>query len=87
MREFVAKTKKLKVTINGVSHEMRCPNIAENESLTIKLKESPAENALTVYKEFFSSLGLSSEVMEQMDSDDFLDFIQFVLAPKKNQAT
>lgn len=87
MREFVAKSKKIKVTINGTSYEMRCPTIQDNETLNKRLLEEKTENAFQVYIEFFESLDLPIEAIKQMDSDDFLEFITFILTPKKAVAT
>lgn len=81
MREFVTKTKKLKLSLNGTAYEMRCPTMAENDDLEIKVKANP-ESSLATYKEFFVSLGLPVEALNGMDLEDFLDFISFVLNPK-----
>ncbi len=81
MREFVTKPKKLKLSLNGTAYEMRCPTMAENDDLEIKIKASP-ETSIQTYKEFFVSLGLPMEALNGMDLEDFLDFIGFVLNPK-----
>lgn len=81
MREFVANAKKVKVTINGTSYEMRCPRIGESEVLDEKINEASPKDHLKVYKDFFKSLGLPHEAFEQMDKQDFLEFVKFVFSP------
>jgi len=89
MREFVSKSKKVKITIAGTSHEMRCPNLGESEALEKDLKENGNANIMTTYKTFFGNLGLPIEAFDKMDTEDFLEFVKFVLNPKSEgpQAT
>ena len=81
MREFVSKTKKMRVTIDGSSYEMRCPSIAEAEELNESLKGLEGAEVTKAYLAFFGKLGLKQEVILQMDQDDFIEFIKFVLNP------
>lgn len=81
--EFIAKQKKLKVTVGGQSYEMRCPTIGESEELNHKIKDGKPEEALQTYKSMFSKLGLPETACDEFDTDDFMDFIAFVLSPKK----
>lgn len=82
MREFVSKPKTLKLTIDGVSHEMRCPKVWETEKLEAALKEGGDAGAVSVYENFFKELGLAPDVVRNMDSEDYVEFIKFVLNPK-----
>lgn len=86
MREFVVKSKKLRVTIEGVSHEMRCPTLGDGEIFQEKLEAAKPNEALGLYRDFFESLGLPKEVSSKMDLEDFLEFIQFVMVPKKKES-
>jgi hypothetical protein len=81
--EFVAKKKIIKVTIDGQSYEMKCPSIGERQEFTEKLKESKAEEAIELYANWFSGLGLPKEALLSFDTDDFFDFLEFVTNPKK----
>lgn len=81
--EFVAKKKTLKVTLDGQSYEMRCPTIGERQAFTDKLKDCKPEEAVQIYANWFSELGLPKEVLFGFDADDFFDFLEFVTNPKK----
>lgn len=81
--EFVAKKKKLKLTVNGESFEFNAPTVLDQESLKEKLKEAKEIDAAEVYYSFFESLGLPKNASKSMDFDDFMDFIQFIFNPKK----
>ena len=81
--EFVAKSKKLTVKVAGESYEMRFPTIGQTEVLQEKINKGEPKDAIKVYKKFFEELGLPSEAIDQFDHDDFLNFVEFVLSPKK----
>lgn len=81
--EFVAKKKTLKVTLDGQTHEMRCPTIGERQAFTEKLKDCKPDEAVQIYAEWFSDLGLPKDVLFGFDADDFFDFLEFVTNPKK----
>lgn len=82
MREFVAKEKKIKVTVGGKSYEMSSPKVSDVQEINQKIKGNET-NSLDVYAEFFDKLGLPKEVCLSMDAEDFISFCEFVLAPKK----
>lgn len=82
--EFVAKKKKLKVTIDEQSWEIGCPSIGQQEELSEKIKQAAPENVLSIYVEFFGNLGLPVEALKSLDSDEFYDLTKFVFSPKKN---
>jgi uncharacterized protein YbbK (DUF523 family) len=82
MREFVAKKKKVKVSIEGVSYEMRYPSLDEKEAFDQKVAASEQKEFINTCKELFSSLGLPKEAAGKMDADDFVDFIGFIFSPK-----
>ena len=81
--EFKSSKKKLKVTIDGQVYEMACPSVAQQEELNESLVGVSSGNVYRTYAAFFEKLGLPKDVSLKMDSDDFLDFINFVLSPKK----
>lgn len=81
--EFVAKRKKLKVSIDGVSYEMRCPTIGERDSFTERLKDEKPENVIKAYAEWYDSLGLPKDALYSLDADDFFELIEFISTPKK----
>lgn len=85
--EFKAKKKMLKLTIDGVSHEMRCPTIAEREEFSEQLKTAKPEEAISMYADWYQTLGLPKDVLYGLDADDFFDFLEFVAAPKKKSQT
>jgi hypothetical protein len=80
--EFVAKKKTLKISIDGVSHEMRCPTLGEREELVEKLKGNE-DKAFQMYADWFETMGLPKSALYSMDADDFVEFIEFVTNPKK----
>lgn len=82
MREFVAKKKKVKVTIEGVSYEMRYPSVDEKDAFDEKSKIAEPGETINNYKAFFATLGLPEEVSGKMDADDFIEFIGFLFNPK-----
>ena len=82
--EFVAKKKKLKVTIDEQSWEIGCPSIGQQEDLQEKIKQAAAENVLSVYVEFFGTLGLPVDALKSLDADEFYELTKFVFSPKKN---
>lgn len=82
--EFVAKSKKVKVTISGSTYEMRCPTIGERDEFYEQLNSSD-KKSMKLYAEWFEILGLPKEAFFKLDSDDFLDFIEFVMNPKKKE--
>lgn len=84
MREFVSKTKLIKVTVNGASYEMRSPTIGESEALENDLKNAEPSDVFSVYRKHFAAFGLPEDVTKNFDYEDFLEFITFVLNPKKS---
>jgi hypothetical protein len=84
--EFKASKKKLKVTIEGQAYEMACPSVLESEELNESLKSADPGKAYHIYADMFEKLGLPRAVMLSMDADDFLDFVTFVLSPKKKRS-
>ena len=82
--EFIAKKKKLKITIDGQSWEIACPSIGQQEEINEKIKSAPAENVFAVYSEFFSGLGLPMDAIKTLDTDEFLEMTKFIFSPKKN---
>lgn len=85
MREFKVTPKKVKVTVGEKSVEMLMPNMSHIESLNEDLKAMGADKAIEIYKKFFATLGLDESIIGQMDADDFFDFVNFILNPKKSQ--
>lgn len=81
MREFVSKPKKFKVTIGNKEYQMRNPTLGEAEQFDLDRKEVGPENIMSAYKKFFAVLGLPEAACNQMDSDDFIEFIKFVMSP------
>lgn len=81
--EFVAKKKKLKITIEGESWEIGSPSIGQQEELNEKIKSAAPENVLNIYLDFFSALGLPSKALRDLDADEFFELTKFVFSPKK----
>lgn len=81
--EFVAKKKKLKITIEGESWDIGCPTIGQQEELNEKIKSAAPENVLSIYLDFFSTLGMPSEALKSLDADEFFELTKFVFSPKK----
>lgn len=82
--EFIAKSKKLKVSINDKTYEINCPTLGQREELFGKVKDSP-DKPLSFYSDWFESLGLPKDAFYNLDSDDFGDLIEFMVNPKKKQ--
>lgn len=82
--EFVAKKRTLKITIDGVSHQMAAPNIGEQQDLDEKLKAAQPEDALKVYLAFFEKKGIPAEALKSLEMEEFLDLTKFIFSPKKN---
>lgn len=82
--EFVAKKRKLKITIEGQTWEMNAPSIGEQQELDDKIKAAPPSDGLKIYLEFFEKKGIAQETLKGLDLDDFLDLTKFIFAPKKN---
>jgi len=88
--EFVAKKKMIKVNLSGEVYEMALPNMGQLEKLQDESKNSNEANVMMVYMNFFADLGLPIEAQKKMDVDDFFEFVNFVMNPKKklmNKAT
>jgi len=83
MREFVSKSKKMKVTIAGNSYEMKCPTLGETSALSESISGADPQKVMSIYVDFFVRLGLPKDVTMNMDNEDFTDFVVFVLSPKK----
>lgn len=86
--EFVHKSKKLKLTIAGKVYEMKCPTLGDRERFDEKLKLAKPAEATNMYLDFFAELGGPRDLIkETFDGDDLIDFINFILYPKKKPAT
>jgi hypothetical protein len=81
--EFVAKKRTMKVTIDGESFEVRCPNIGDIESLQERIQAEGEEKSLSIYKDFFADIGLPVAAYKKFDMIDFQDFVEFLMSPKK----
>lgn len=66
---------------------MKLPTMGENNKLQSDLENTEAKDVVSVYQKFFAGLGFPIEAQSEMDSQDFLKFIEFVLNPKKNSNT
>lgn len=81
--EFIAKKKRLKVTIDGQSWEIACPTIGQQDDLNERIKAASPEVVFKVYIEFFSKLGLPEEALKNLDTDEFFELTKFIFNPKK----
>lgn len=86
--EFVAKPKVLRLKVGELSHVGRFPFYGEAKLFQEKLKELQDTNqsaeAAKVIEDFFAVLGFPKEAVDQLDSDNFKDFLVMVLGGKKN---
>ena len=83
--EFVAKKKKISFKMDGASIELRCPTIADQEMLNDKLSSCEPKDAIKVYIDWFSGLGLSPDISRQLDSSTFFDLVKFILNPEEDK--
>jgi hypothetical protein len=84
--EFKAKKKTMKVTVlDGTSYDVAVPSVGQIETLNDKLQAAGDAKAIGVYREFFAELGLPDAASKSFDYDDFLDFVKFVMSPKKEK--
>lgn len=75
---------KLRLEIDGQFFEFKRPSVGDLEELENQLSlETAGNKSVQIYRNFFESLGLKSEIVKSLDYDDFLAFIQFVSGPKK----
>jgi hypothetical protein len=81
--EFVSKKKTVKVTIDDKSYQMSLPSMGQVDEIITKVSAVETSQAGQAYMEFFSELGLPVEACKKMDSVDFIEFIGFVMSPKK----
>lgn len=82
--KFESKRKTLEVTIDGQAYKMSLPSMGDSDELEMELQKSDGKGAISCYQNFFAKLGLPVEAQKKMDNLDYLDFITFVLNPKKN---
>lgn len=73
----------MKVTVDGESFEVRCPNIGDIELIQERINSEGEEKALGIYKDFFKDIGLPVEAYKKFDMIDFQEFVEFLMSPKK----
>lgn len=81
---FEAKEKKMNVNLYGEKYTMRVPKISEYNEISEKIKSADPKDVVSIYFDFFVSLGLPREALDKFDAVDFQEFVSFVLFPKKN---
>lgn len=83
---FVAKKKKAVLEMpDGSKHEGRFPTHGERQEFRRKTKETEGAENLDVVEEFFTKLGFPAEAINELDGNDFQDFVAFLLSGgKKN---
>lgn len=81
--EFIAKKKKVRVTIGDENAEMCFPSIGILEDFYESISKAEPRQAGKTYIDFLASLGLPETLSKKMDYDDLLDLIKFITVPKK----
>lgn len=83
--EFTSKKSELKVTLGGVTYDIRTPTLRENTSLNAELsKTQGGVDVFEIYYTFFEKLGLPKDaVLDNLDAEGFHELIKFILSPKK----
>jgi hypothetical protein len=81
--EFVAKKKKVKVTIEGSASEMVVPSIGQLEVFYDQINKAEPKDAIGIYIKFLVSLGLDEKSCKELDFDSMIELVKFVTAPKK----
>lgn len=77
---------KLRLEVDGAIHEFRRPSVGELEDLEQEIAlDGASSKYVQIYRGFFEKLGLKSEVVKSLDYDDLINFIQFVVSPKKKE--
>lgn len=86
--EFKVEPKKLKLTAGGKTELGRFPFNGERRRFQDKLeaiqKEGATGEAGKVIDEFLMSLGFSQEIIDELDSDNYSQFLIVALGGKKN---
>ncbi len=74
-----------KVKIYGEWYEVKQPTVKDAITMTKKSKEAPTEEALVEMAEYVSSLGIPKEVINEMETDHFIQLVQYLTQGSKKK--
>lgn len=80
----IKERSKLKLSIYGSEYELSKPTYGQAIALQESIREGGESKSMLIMKEFLVSLGLKSEVIEQMELQHVLDLIEFISGKKKD---
>lgn len=76
------KSEPIKATIYGKEYQLKKPSFSASRKLSRDLKNLGEEEALDVLNRFLIEMGLSQEILDEMESDHVLQLCEY-LSPKK----
>lgn len=82
--EFVAKRRKLRVTIDDVQYELAFPKVREIEEFQRTSQGVKEKDALGVLIGFLETLGLKAEAARSLEPDDLQEIVKILTGQKKS---
>lgn len=85
--EFVARRRKLKIILDSGEYEISAPSILQIQKLdeALRARQSDIE-AIDIYADFLSSLGLPREALLSLDGQLFTELVSFVTKPQEKKS-
>lgn len=84
--EFKVEKKSIRVVVGEKSYNVSVPSVSKQKEIQNKIKEAGETGSLDIMCEHLVSLGLPSDVVNELDADTFLDLYEFIHTPKKKLA-
>ena len=82
--EIQFKRKKMKVDLYGEKIELKVPTVGEVKAYQDSFNaETDQVKRGELVKKFILSIGFPEEKLDQVEYDDYLELITFVMSPKK----
>ena len=73
-----------KVKLEGETYEVKKPSVREISSFNKKIKDVDATDQFDITKDWVASLGMPSEVVEDLEMDQFTQLLDMVSGLKKS---
>lgn len=82
---FQYEDEELELNYKGESHKFRAPSAYEQKQLSDTFKNADeSTDAVTIYVDFFVSLGLPKEIVSKMSMKGLLGLFEYAVGSKKN---
>lgn len=80
------KRTELKVKLDGNVHSLRKPTVVEVEGLNLKIDklEKNSVESFKLMKSFVSEMGMPEDVIDGMETDQFVTLVEYITGSKKN---